>query len=501
MKSQEHARRRFLNIMGAGAASTILPGCQGPSAVSSDRQASNKPNIILILCDDLGYADVGCYGAKGLKTPNIDRMAAEGLRFTDFYMGAPVCSPSRAALMTGCYPQRVGLPQVLEAGTLCGLSKEEETIPEILKATGYTTAMYGKWHLGDRKEFLPLQHGFDDYFGLPYSNDMWPNHPTKKNFFPDLPLMEGNQVIALNPDQSKLTGWYTDRAVKFMEKNKDRPFFMYLPHTFPHVPLFVSERFKGKSGLGLFGDVIMELDWSVGEIFKTLKRLGIDGKTLVVFTSDNGPWLTYGNHAGSAAPLRDGKTTTFDGGHRVPCIVRWPGRIPAGKTCRELATGMDLLPTFAELGGAKLPVKRIDGKDIWPLMSGLPGAKSPHEAFFYYNSWCLEGVRWGKWKLQLPHQYYAVDVPGKDGMPGRQVWTNAGMELYDLEQDIGEKKDVSDDHPEVMEKMLELVAQTREDLGDGVKRVRPEFKDYFQARTLYQIKGKNIRPPGRVKPR
>jgi len=479
--------------------SLVLGAVEASGASSAKKNAPNaKPNFIVILTDDQGYADVGCYGAAGFETPHLDRMAREGMRFLDFYVGSSVCSPSRAALMTGCYPQRVGLPVVLEANSETGLSSEEETIPQLLKAAGYATGMFGKWHLGDKPAFLPTRHGFDEYFGLPYSNDMWPNHPTKKNFFPDLPLMEGEKVIAYNPDQTQLTTWYTERAVKFIEKHRDQPFFLYLAHTMPHVPLHVSGKFKGKSARGLYGDACMELDWSVGEVLATLKRLGLDERTLVIFTSDNGPWLTYGEHGGSAKPLRDGKTNTYDGGQRVPCIMRWPGKIPGGRICREIATTMDFLPTLVQLAGAKMPAKLIDGKDIWPLMAAQPGAKSPHRAFFYYNAWQLEAVRADNWKLVLPHQYNAVAEPGKDGMPGKSVWLSTTLALYDLENDIGEETDVSREHPEIVDRLLQLVAEAREDLGDGVIQVNPEKKDFFQARRVYRIPGKNTRPPGRA---
>ena len=477
------------------AIAAALPGCAGISLVSGS--SARKPNFIIILADDLGYADVGCFGAEGIQTPNLDRMASEGLRLTDFYVGSSVCSPSRAALLTGCYPQRVGLPLVLEANSEIGLSRDEETIPELLKRAGYVTGMFGKWHLGDRPQFLPTRHGFDEFFGLPYSHDMWPYHPTKKNFFPDLPLLEGERVVGLNPHLSELTTWYTERSVKFIEKHKDEPFFLYLSHNAPHVPLSVSDTFKGKSKRGLYGDVCMELDWSVGEVLSTLMRLGLDDNTFVIFTSDNGPWLTYGNHAGCAKPLRDGKTNTFDGGQRTPCIVRWPGRIPAGHVCREIITAMDILPTLSSLAGAKPPAKPIDGLDVWPVLSGRAGAKSPHEAVFYYNGWQLEAVRSGKWKLVLPHPYYAVAEPGRDGMPGRQVWENISLSLFDMDADPGETSDVSAAPPEVISRLLEMVAKAREDLGDGVMKIDREQKDFFRARKLYPIKGKGNREPGR----
>jgi len=421
--------------------------------------AAEKPNFVIIFADDQGYQDMGCFNAPLIETPNLDRMAAEGMRFTDFYSAAPVCTPSRAALMTGCYPQRVSLPNVIGPNAQIGISSYEVTIAEILKAQGYTTACYGKWHLGHHREFLPTRHGFDEYFGLPYSNDMWPNHPTNKSF-PDLPLIEGEQVVERNPDQTQLTRRYTERAVKFIEENRDRPFFVYVPHSMPHVPLHVSERFKGKSKQGLYGDVIMELDWSVGEILSTLKRLGIDEKTLVVYSSDNGPWLSYGDHAGSAKPLREGKATTFDGGQREPTVMRWPGKIPAGAVCSEVGAMFDLLPTFAGLAGGRVPTDRvIDGKDIWPLISGQPGAKSPHEAFFFYNSRRLEAVRSGNWKLHLPHEYRSIEEYGTGGEPGRYVQRRIGQVLFDLERDVGEQHDVSANHREIVERLADMARE------------------------------------------
>src|SRR2546422_8412543 len=317
------------------------------------------PNIVIILTDDQGYADVGAYGARGIKTPNLDRLAREGMRFTDFYVAQAVCSASRAALLTGCYPNRVGISGALGPNARHGLNPNEMTIAELVKQRGYATCIFGKWHLGHHPEFLPTRHGFDEYFGLPYSNDMWPRHPeAKPGTYPDLPLIEGDKIVQTNPDQTQLTTWYTEHAVRFIERNKDRPFFLYVAHNMPHVPLHVSDKFKGKSKRGLYGDAIMEIDWSVGQILAALNKNDLDEKTLVVFTSDNGPWLLYGNHAGSALPLREGKTTIFDGGVREPCIMRWPGQIPPGTACRELAATMDLLPTFARLAGAERPRDR-----------------------------------------------------------------------------------------------------------------------------------------------
>ncbi len=476
-------RRDFLKTAGLTAAALAVPGCGSALERTSTGASVDRPNLVIVFCDDVGYADVGVFGAKGYKTPNLDRMAAEGVKFTDFYAAAASCTPSRAALMTGCYPQRVSLPNVIGPSAKIGISSAEQTIAEVLKPLGYATACYGKWHLGHHPKFLPMRHGFDDYFGLPYSNDMWPNHPTNKRF-PDLPLIEGERVIEYNPDQTQLTTWYTERAVRFIEKSKDRPFFLYLPHSMAHVPLFVSDKFKGKSEQGLYGDVMMEIDWSVGQILSTLKRLGIDKKTLVIFSSDNGPWLSYGDHAGSSGPLREGKGTTFDGGQCEPTIMRWPGQIPAGTVCNEPASTMDILPTFVKLAGAELPTRRIDGKDIWPLMSGKPGARSPHEALFYYRGFALEAVRSGKWKLHLPHSYRSLGGRrgGTGGKPVKYEQAKISLALFDLENDIGEQHDVSAQHPDVVERLLGLVERMREDLGDSAKKMT----------------GKNRRPPGRI---
>ncbi|HEX3869845.1 MAG TPA: sulfatase, partial [Pirellulales bacterium] len=416
----------------------LLTLTTAPAGAEAKNDSPPRPNVIIILSDDQGYADIGCFGAEGFATPNLDRMAREGTRFQDFCVASSVCSPSRAALMTGCYPQRVGLPVVLEHDSDFGISADEETLPELLKKSGYATGMFGKWHLGDRPQFLPTRHGFDEYFGLPYSNDQWPFHPTKKIFFPDLPLMEGEEIIDYNVDQSQLTRLYTERSIEFIERNKDKPFFLYVAYNMPHVPLAASSAFRGKSKRGLYGDACEELDWSVGEILATLQRMKIDENTLVIYFSDNGPWLSYGNYGGSAKPLREGKTTSFEGGFRVPCIMRWPGHVARGRVCLELTTAMDLLPTIVRFAGAKLPKKPIDGKDIGALMAGERGAKSPHDVFYYYNAWMLEAVRSGRWKLMLPHTRYAVTEPGKDGMPGKQDWVNASLALYDLVNDPGE---------------------------------------------------------------
>ncbi|HYG75533.1 MAG TPA: sulfatase [Planctomycetota bacterium] len=444
------------------------------------KAADAKPNFVLIFCDDLGYRDISCFGSP-IKTPHIDRLASEGVRFTDFYVSQAVCSASRAALLSGCYSNRVSIRGALGPTARNGINPDEKLIPEVLKERGYATAIFGKWHLGHLRPFLPLQHGFDEYLGLPYSNDMQPENPHGK--YPPLPLIDGNDVKENNPDQRNLTTWYTERAVQFIRKNKEKPFFLYVPHSMPHVPLFVSDKHKDKSGQGLYGDVIAEIDWSVGEILKTLKEQGLDEKTLVVFTSDNGPWLVYGDHAGSALPLREGKATTMDGGMRVPCVMRWPGKIPAGTICKELACTMDLLPTFAKLAGGAAPTDRIiDGKDIWPLMSAQPDAKSAHEAFYYYWLDELQAVRSGKWKLHAPHAYLTITEPGKDGIRGKGANRQIGGELFDLENDVGETTDVAAKYPEIVKKLEAYLEAAREDLGDS--------------RT--SRKGKNVRPAGKL---
>ncbi|MCI0459580.1 MAG: sulfatase [Gemmataceae bacterium] len=442
------------------------------SEAAGGKKKARLPNVIIIYADDLGYGDLGCYGAKKIKTPHLDRMAKRGIRFTDFYVAQAVCSASRAALMTGRYSNRVGILGALGPANKNGLPQNERTLAELLKPLGYATAMVGKWHLGHLPPYLPTSRGFDEYFGLPYSNDMWPKHPTAK--FPDLPLMKSEKVIELNPDQSKLTTQYTEHAVDFITRNKDRPFFLYLAHSMPHVPLFVSDRHKGKSQGGLYGDVIEELDWSVGQIFEALRKHGLDEDTLVIFTSDNGPWLSYGNHGGSAGLLREGKGTAWEGGVRVPFLAVWQGRIPAGTVCREPAMTIDLVPTIARLTGAKLPGHKIDGKDVWPLLSGQPGAKSPQEAYYFYWGKHLQGVRSGSWKLYFPHTYrtLAGGPGGKDGKPAPYKQAQAGLELYNLETDIGEKTNVADRHPEVVLRLQALAQRARADLGDEVPKAK-----------------------------
>ena len=469
--------------------------------------AAQLPNIVVILADDLGYSDVGCFGARGFKTPNLDRMAKEGTKFTSFYVSQAVCTASRASLMSGCYANRVGLFGALNHTSPEGINPKETLIPELLKTRGYATAIFGKWHLGTRPEFNPLRHGFDEFLGIPYSNDNSKYHPTVKGM-PPLPLYDGTKVAVLDPDQSQFTRRFTERAVSFIARNKERPFFLYVPHVMPHVPIFASEKFKGRTARGLYGDVVEELDWSVGEILRSLAENGLDRRTLIIFASDNGPFLSYGSHAGSAVPLREGKLTSFEGGVRVPCIMRWPGQIPAGRDCDEPVALMDLLPTFAGLTGIRLPAVKLDGLDIAPLIKGLRGARSPHESLVFYGEDELQAIRSGDWKLHFAHQYLTVAAePGYDGKPSN--WgrlapdsiTRSGLEgiasrhgyrvdkidvsLFNLREDPGESRNLAALHPEVVKRLQGLAVPIRTELGDA----------------LTGVKGNAIRPAGRFETR
>jgi arylsulfatase A-like enzyme len=440
--------------------------------------ADPQPNFIIIFCDDMGYADIGPFGAEGYETPNLNRMAREGMKFTDFYVGRSFCTPSRAALMTGCIPTRVGIGGNFGPHSKTGLNPAEMTIAEVLKQRGYATACFGKWHLGHLPEFLPPNQGFDEYFGIPYSNDMWPYHPNVLHLpmeerlkrWPHLPLYEGTTVIKpaiTAEDQVELTTKLFQRATKFIAAHANEPFFIYLPSPQPHVPLFVSDKYAGKTPRGLFGDVISEIDWGVGQIMSELQDHQIDNNTCIVFTSDNGPWLLYGDHAGSAKPLREGKGTNFDGGFRVPCLMRWPGKIPAGSTCSEVAGTIDLLPTFATLTDAPLPPNKIDGQDISDLMFGKPRAVSPHEVFYHYDGGNrLAALRSGKWKLMFPQRYNSP-IPGSGGMPGKGQQQQIGLSLFDLENDIGETTNLASQYPEVVERLQNYAAAMRKQLGDG----------------------------------
>jgi arylsulfatase A len=453
------------------------------TCIISFTQAAAPPNILLILTDDQGYNDLGCYGTTRLKTPHIDRLAAEGMRFTDFYAAANVCTPSRAALLTGCYPQRVGMGEipllpggkpwqtrVLGRGSPYGLSPRENTVAKILKARGYATGMIGKWHLGDIHPFLPTDHGFDYYYGCLYTNDM-----------PPVDMLRGDQVADHNVALDTITDRYTEEAIRFIRANanKEKPFFLFLSHTMPHVPIAAAPRFKGNSEGGLYGDVIEQLDDSTGQILDLLKELKIDANTLILFTSDNGPWLAKGESGGLAEPFKGGKGSSNEGGQREPFIMRWSGHIPAGQVCHEMCVMFDILPTLAAITGAELPKDRIiDGKDISDL-AFKPGAKSPHDRFYYYNGDKMYGVRSENWKLKIPTAL-AEDYGGYLKLENPQ--TIIPRALYNLAWDPGEQKNVLEDHPDVFQKLQAMIEEAREDLGDSRRK----------------LIGKNVRPIGKV---
>ena len=436
--------------------------------------AANPPNVVLINCDDLGYGYLGCYGSTLCKTPRLDRMAAEGVRFTDFYVSSPVCSASRAALLTGAYHERVGIRAALGPADGKGLAPTETTIAELLKGRGYATGMAGKWHLGGRGSQLPTHHGFDEFLGLPYSADMWPYHPESPKLFPPLPLIEGDRrvKVGLTPDDQRgLTTQFTDRAVAFIRRNRQRPFFFYLAYNQPHVPLFVADAARDRSAPGIYAAVMAEIDQSVGRVLDAIRDEGLDERTLVIFTSDNGPWLSYGDHAGSAGPLREGKGTCYDGGIREPFVARWSGTIPPATVRREPAAAIDILPTLAGLVGAPLPPLPIDGVDIAPLLRSDPGAASPHDAlFFYYEKGQLQAMRSGRWKLLFPHtaRTMAGQPPATGGQPGKYRPLPVGLELYDLDADIGETRNLASDHPDLIRDLQAKADVIRAQLGDSL---------------------------------
>ena len=446
----------------------IIMGCE---------KQSDLPNIIIIFTDDQGYGDVGCYGAEGFVTPNIDSMAKEGILFTDFYVSQAVCSASRASLMTGSYAERVGVQGALSPWNVTGLDPNRETIAKLLKRYGYTNAIFGKWHLGHKEKYLPLQNGFDEYAGLICSNDMWPvdydGNPLigeKRSYYPPMAFWRGNEPsehIGSLKDQGKLTTKITELAVDFISRNKNNPFFLYVPHPMPHQPIAVSEKFEGKSELGLYGDVIMEIDWSVGQILEALKTNDIDDNTLVIYASDNGPWLNYGEWGGSAGPLREGKGTMWEGGARVPCVMRWPKTINSGQINNKIAATIDIYPTIADIVGHKEFKNKIDGVSLMPILEELPEAEPRNELYYYYGKELI-AVRKGKWKLVFPHTYRSYEnvEPGKDLHPGPYGRGKAGLELYDLANDIGERVDLAQTYPDVVMDLEILGEKARSILGD-----------------------------------
>lgn len=465
------SRREFLTALALAAGGVALSGSARPlekRTMTTQNTKQTQPNIILINCDDLGYGDLGCYGSTVNATPHLDRLAGEGMRFTDFCQASPVCSPSRGGMLTGCYPPRIGFGSfegkwVLFPGQGVGLNPDETTIAELLRQAGYATKLVGKWHCGDQPEFLPTRHGFDGYYGLPYSNDMGRQQLSndKISADPPLPLLREDKVIQEQPDQASLTERYAEESVRFIRDNAGRPFFLYLAHMHVHLPLYVADRFLRESKNGRYGAAVAAIDWATGALMHELKALGLENDTIVIFTSDNGSRCRDGG--GSNGMLRGTKGTTWEGGLRVPCIMRWPGQIPRGTVCRDLATALDFYPTLAALAGVNVPGDRvIDGVDISPLLSS--GKGSPRETFFYYMMNNLEAVRHGRWKLHVRK--------GKDEM----------LELYDLEADPGEARNVAAAHPDVVEALQAKLAACRDDIGDDSR----------------GIAGRNRRPIGKV---
>jgi arylsulfatase A-like enzyme len=468
----------------------------GPDLSGQKTARQNSPNIVIIFMDDMGYGDPECYGGGPYHTPNINALAAQGMRFTNFYAAQAVCSASRSAMLTGCYPTRIGISGALDERSKIALNPDEQTIAEILKPAGYKTAAIGKWHLGSTPQYMPLKQGFDQFFGLPYSNDMWPvaydgkpwtDTSNRRAKYPVLPLYEGEKVFKLVKtldDQDQLTTQYTERAVKFINENKNHPFFLYLAHSMVHVPLGASPKFKGKSGAGLFGDVMEEVDWSVGEVMNALKKNGIDNNTLVIFTSDNGPWLTFGNHAGNSGGLREGKGTAWDGGVKVPCIMRWPGKIKPGSVSTNLATNMDVLPTLASICKTKQPDKKIDGVALTDILMSKSNANPRTEFVYYYDRNNLKAIRTDKWKLVFPcisQTYGKPSTIGGDGFPGRYGTDSVKLALYNLLNDPGEDRDVKDQYPDIVKQLTAIADKYRKEIGDGLTNqvgieVRPAAK-------------------------
>ncbi|MEM9831789.1 MAG: sulfatase [Bacteroidota bacterium] len=422
----------------------------GSATALFSQSSVTRPNIVIIYADDMGYGDVGCYGATDIKTPHMDQIARNGIRFTEFYSVSPVCSPSRYGLMTGRYPARDGIHGVFFPESWTGMDTAEVTMADMLKEVGYATGVVGKWHLGHRREYLPLQRGFDYYFGIPYSNDM-----------EAVVYLEGNKLVEEDVDQRYTTRTYAEKAVQFIDDHQDEPFFLYMPHSMPHVPLYVSEKFDGSSERGLYGDVIQELDWSVGEVLKKLQEVGVEENTIVVISSDNGPWLTMIDHGGSAGPLRCGKQTTFEGGMRVPCVMQWKAQVKPGQTIDGMHNMMDWFPTFATITGASLPADRpIDGEDIAPVL--LEGKERQGDRFMYYANRTGEiaAYRKGDWKLKLPMER---PYQGRYTYPGEE---SHGILLFNLAEDLGEQNNLADQHPEKVAQMQQEIEQFKQELGE-----------------------------------
>lgn len=437
----------------------ILPLAAPAAAQNKAPAADRPPNVVIVFTDDQGYGDLSCYGNPTIHTPHIDKMASQGMKLTQFYVASPVCSPSRAALLTGAYPKRINMHKhVIFPQYDYGMHTDEHTIADMLKAQGYATGMFGKWHLGHRPGLLPTDQGFDEYFGIPYSNDMSTLHRDKEQtrYKYNLPLIRGNKVVEWEPDQRLFTKQFTEAAVDFIGKNKDKPFFVYLPHPMPHIPLYASKDFRGTSKRGLYGDVIEEIDWSVGQVLKALKDNGIDDNTIVIFSSDNGHWARFKEDGGTAGPLRGSKGTNWEGGQRVPCVIRWPGNVPAGAVCRELTRSIDLLPTLAQITGGELSDKKIDGGSIKGLLLGEKGAKPASDTFIYYTARGeLAGIRKGSMKLLFA---------GNDA--------KGGPFLYNVEIDISEEWNLAKKQPELVTELKALAIKLDQEITANARPTR-----------------------------
>lgn len=449
------SRRRFLHSATAGFASLAAAAPRRP------------PNFVIVFLDDAGYADFHPFAKPAYPTPNVARLAREGCRFTNFHVPQAVCSASRSALLTGCYPERTRMFGA-HGPRARGVDPSFATLGNVLQSRGYKTAVFGKWHIGDQEDTRPPARGFDESCGLMYSNDMWEYHPENPKAYEKYPLQYWNDgkitIERVTPDhQQHLTTWYTERAVDFIGRRKDSPFLLYVPHSMPHVPLFCSDKFRGKSGKGLYADVMMEIDWSIGEIHNALRKNGVDRDTVFLFTSDNGPWTSYGNHSGRT-PYREAKGTTFDGGTRSPCILKYPGMIKSGGVSSRYWSTLDVLPTFATLAGAPLPANPIDGKNVWDLVTGRPGAANPHEYYSFTNGPNFEGVITGdgRWKLHVPHNYRVLVEPGNDGKAGKYRQEKIGLSLYDMEKDPLETTNVLDKHPDIAARLQALAERHRQ---------------------------------------
>ncbi|MBN2653026.1 MAG: sulfatase [Spirochaetales bacterium] len=493
------SKKNSTSILAISSSALALAGCSTFGANSpannldeylkpvaqSDEFAGRSPNVVFFFVDDMGYGDLSCYGNKSYMTKNLDRMAGEGMLFKQFYVAQPVSGASRAGLLTGTYPNRIGMHGAPDHNARHGINPNEWTMAQMFRDSGYTTGMAGKWHLGHHREFLPLQHGFDEFYGIPYSNDMWPNHAVRPGFYPDLPLYRGNEVVEHNSDQRFFTKNFTEWGKKFITQNADKPFFLYMAYPMPHVPIFASPEFEGASGAGLYGDVIQEIDWGVGEILAHLKKSGLDENTMVVFTSDNGPWKVYGNHAGSTGGLKGTKGTVYEGGVRVPCIVRMPGVVPAGSVFDKAAMAIDFMPTFAQMVGGRMAGWITDGRSMLDVLLGKSEESASDVYFFYYGKNELQAVLADGFKYYVPHTVRTIRTVGGDGQQGSYIYPRCEYQLYNLAEDPNETVNLIDNphYSAQLARLQQFYLQASEDMGNSLTNTR----------------GKNTRRPAEVK--